>query len=121
VAEFLHNNPAVKAKTLFATHYHELTDLALTLSGVKNFNVLVREREDQVAFLRKIVPGGADKSYGIQVARLAGLPPGVIERAKEILANLEEGELAESGQPKIARRRPRREAAVSSLQMSLFA
>jgi DNA mismatch repair protein MutS len=64
----------VKAKTLFATHYHELTDLALTLPGVKNYNVLVRESGDQIAFLRKIVPGAADKSYGIQVARLAGLP-----------------------------------------------
>ena len=65
----------MKAKTLFATHYHELTDLALTMPGVKNYNVLVREKNDQIAFLRKIVPGAADKSYGIQVARLAGLPP----------------------------------------------
>src|SRR4030042_1506597 len=64
VAEYLHNNERVKAKTLFATHYHELTDLALTMSGVKNYNVLVRERNDRVLFLRKIVPGGSDKSYG---------------------------------------------------------
>ncbi|MEI8352729.1 MAG: DNA mismatch repair protein MutS, partial [bacterium] len=71
VAEFLHNSPGAKAKTLFATHYHELTDLALTLSGVKNYNVVVSERNDQIVFLRKIVPGAADKSYGIQVARLA--------------------------------------------------
>lgn len=108
VAEYLHNNPQVRAKTLFATHYHELTDLALTLRGVKNYNVLVREKGDQIAFLRKIVPGAADKSYGIQVARLAGLPPEVIERAKEILANLEEGEFEAEGQPKLAKHSRRR-------------
>ncbi|NQU40474.1 MAG: DNA mismatch repair protein MutS [Lentisphaerae bacterium] len=120
VAEYLHNNAAVKAKTLFATHYHELTDLALTMPGVKNYNVLVRERNDQIAFLRKIVPGGSDKSYGIQVARLAGMPDAVIGRAKEILANLEEGELAETGQPKIAKHRPRRSPADNSKQLNLF-
>ncbi len=106
VAEFLHNNEAVKARTLFATHYHELTDLELTMSGVKNWSVLVREKGDSIVFLRKIVPGPADKSYGIQVARLAGLPPEVVERASEILLNLEDGELSEAGKPKIAERRP---------------
>jgi DNA mismatch repair protein MutS len=105
VAEHLHSEAAVKAKTLFATHYHELTDLALTMRGVQNYNVLVKEKGERVVFLRKIVPGGSDKSYGIQVARLAGLPEPVIGRAREILSNLEEGELGESGQPKIARRR----------------
>ena len=120
VAEYLHNNPQVKAKTLFATHYHELTDLALTMPGVKNYNVLVRERNDEIAFLRKIVHGGSDKSYGIQVARLAGMPDPVIARAKEILANLEEGELAETGKPKIAKHRPRRSAAAAANQLSLF-
>ncbi|MEI6169252.1 MAG: DNA mismatch repair protein MutS [bacterium] len=117
VAEYLHNNPKAKAKTLFATHYHELTDLALTMSGVKNYNVVVRERNDQIVFLRKILPGAADKSYGIQVARLAGLPGEVIDRAKEILANLEEGEFSEAGQPKLARqkRKPR-----DTAQLSLF-
>ncbi len=119
VAEFLHNNPRAKAKTLFATHYHELTDLALTLPGVKNYTVLVSERNDQVAFLRKIVPGAADKSYGIQVARLAGLPIEVIDRAKEILSNLEEGEFGEAGQPKLARH-GRRKGRVGDGQMSLF-
>jgi DNA mismatch repair protein MutS len=104
VAEYLHNDPRVKAKTLFATHYHELTDLALTMPGVKNYNVLVRESGDRIAFLRRIVPGAADKSYGIQVARLAGLPPEVIQRAHEILNNLEAGEFEETGQPKLARR-----------------
>jgi DNA mismatch repair protein MutS len=108
VAEFLHNTAAAKAKTLFATHYHELTDLALTLPGIKNYNVLVRESGDRIAFLRRIVPGAADKSYGIQVARLAGLPAEVIERAREILKNLEESEFGEGGQPKIAEHRPRR-------------
>jgi DNA mismatch repair protein MutS len=102
VAEHLHNTPAVKARTLFATHYHELTDLALTLTGVRNYTVQVREHGDGIVFLRRIAPGTADKSYGIHVARLAGMPGEVIERAKEILANLEEGEL-EAGLPKLAR------------------
>jgi DNA mismatch repair protein MutS len=119
VAEYLHNRPEVRAKTLFATHYHELTDLALTLPGVRNYNVLAREQGDRVVFLRKIVPGAADKSYGIQVARLAGLPAEVLDRAREILTNLEEGELAETGQPKIARRRARRSEAHPD-QMTLF-
>jgi DNA mismatch repair protein MutS len=118
VAEYLHNHTEVKAKTLFATHYHELTDLALTLDGVQNYNVLVREKDDRIVFLRKIVPGGSDKSYGIHVARLAGMPDNVIERAGEILGNLEEGEFAETGQPKIARRRRRRVS--DAAQMDLF-
>ena len=119
VAEFLHNNPRVKAKTLFATHYHELTDLALTMPGVKNYNVLVREKNDKIAFLRKIVAGASDKSYGIQVARLAGLPSEVIDRAKEILTNLEEGEFGEEGQPKIAKHPPRK-SKIHPDQLSLF-
>lgn len=101
VAEHLHN--VVGAKTLFATHYHELTELAQTMARVKNFNVAVREWHDQVIFLHKILPGSADKSYGIQVARLAGLPKDVIARAKEVLANLEEAELSADGQPALAR------------------
>jgi DNA mismatch repair protein MutS len=87
VAEFLHDK--IKARTLFATHYHELTKLAQERKGVCNFNVAVREWNDQIIFLRKIVSGGADKSYGIQVARLAGLPKEILDRAKEILAHLE--------------------------------
>ncbi len=87
VAEFLHDK--IKARSLFATHYHELTKLAAERQGVCNFNVAVREWNDQIIFLRKIVPGGADKSYGIQVARLAGLPKEILDRAKEILAHLE--------------------------------
>jgi len=87
VAEFLHDK--IKSRTLFATHYHELTKLAEDRSGVCNFNVAVREWNEQIIFLRKIVPGGADKSYGIQVARLAGLPKEILDRAKEILVHLE--------------------------------
>ena len=87
VAEFLHDT--IKARTLFATHYHELTKLAAERKGVCNFNVAVREWNDQIIFLRKIIPGGADKSYGIQVARLAGLPKEILDRAKEILSHLE--------------------------------
>jgi len=105
VAEFLHNEPGVKAKTLFATHYHELTDLALTMPGVRNYNVVVKESGDRIVFLRKIVEGAADQSYGIQVAKLAGLPDSVIRRANEILANLEEGEFEENREPKIAKKR----------------
>jgi DNA mismatch repair protein MutS len=87
VAEFLHDK--IKARTLFATHYHELTKLAQERKGVCNFNVAVREWNEQIIFLRKIIPGGADKSYGIQVARLAGLPKEILDRAKDILAHLE--------------------------------
>ena len=89
VAEYLHNTPSVKAKTLFATHYHELTDLANTLDGVVNCSVLVSENPNGIVFLRKIINGPADKSYGIAVAKLAGMPEGVIGRAKDILTTLE--------------------------------
>ncbi|QBG47068.1 DNA mismatch repair protein MutS [Verrucomicrobia bacterium S94] len=119
VAEFLCKNEAMKAKTLFATHYHELTDLALTLKNVQNFSVLVKEKGDSITFLRKIVPGAADKSYGIQVARLAGLPDAVIERASDILTNLEEGEFGDTGQPKLAKKRPHKLKANIS-QLDLF-
>ena len=89
VAEYIHNNPRLGAKTLFATHYHELVELAGYLPRVKNFNVAVSEEKGEVVFLRKIVPGGVDKSYGIHVAQLAGLPGAVIHRAHEVLAGLE--------------------------------
>ncbi|MGV3754478.1 MAG: DNA mismatch repair protein MutS, partial [Verrucomicrobiota bacterium] len=95
IVEHLHNQSG--AKTLFATHYHELTELAGRLPRVKNYNVAVREWNDQIIFLRKIVEGGTDKSYGIQVARLAGVPKSVIERAKQILVNLEDSELTPEG------------------------
>jgi DNA mismatch repair protein MutS len=105
IVEHLHHQ--VGAKTLFATHYHELTELAARLSRLKNFNVAVREWRDQIVFLRKIVAGGTDKSYGIQVARLAGVPKPVLERAKEILRNLEESELTPEGNVRARRNRDR--------------
>jgi DNA mismatch repair protein MutS len=107
IVEFLHNQ--VGAKTLFATHYHELTELAARLPRIKNFNVAVREWHDQIVFLRKIVEGGTDKSYGIQVARLAGVPKEVLERAKQILGNLEESELTPEGNVRQPRRQQDRE------------
>jgi len=107
IVEYLHNQ--VGAKTLFATHYHELTELAGRLPRLQNFNVAVREWNDQIVFLRKIVAGGTDKSYGIQVARLAGVPKPVLERAKQILVNLEDSELTPEGNVRPARRQQDRE------------
>src|SRR5260221_8450929 len=122
IVEHLHNR--VGARTLFATHYHELTELAGRLPRLKNFNVAVREWNDQIVFLRKIVEGGTDKSYGIQVARLAGVPKAVLERAKEILHNLEESELTPEGAVRQqARQRAEREKLKSLApppQMDLF-
>ena len=89
VAEHIHNHPRLGCKTLFATHYHELTNLADTLPRVKNLHVSVSENKGEVVFLRNILPGGADKSYGIHVARLAGLPSNVITRAWSVLSDLE--------------------------------
>jgi DNA mismatch repair protein MutS len=117
IVEHLHDN--VGCRTLFATHYHELTDLASSLANVRNLNVAVREWEENIVFLHKIVPGAADKSYGIHVARLAGIPREVNERAKQILAQLESEHLDESGRPKMAgskvKRRPKQD-----LQLTLF-
>jgi DNA mismatch repair protein MutS len=92
VAEHIHDSPKIGAKALFATHYHELTELAGFLPRVKNYQVAVKQWEDEIVFLRKIVPGGCDDSYGIHVARLAGIPSSVLTRAKKILADLESGE-----------------------------
>lgn len=89
VVEYIHNHPQLRAKTLFATHYHELTQLADLLPGVRNYNVAVSEADGNVVFLHKVVPGGADRSYGIHVAQLAGLPKPVVQRADEILRQLE--------------------------------
>jgi DNA mismatch repair protein MutS len=89
VVEYIHNHPQLRAKTLFATHYHELTQLAEVLPGVSNYNVAVSEADGKVIFLHKIVLGGADRSYGIHVGQLAGLPRPVIQRAGEILRQLE--------------------------------
>jgi DNA mismatch repair protein MutS len=102
VAEHIHNSAPVRAKCIFATHYHELTELAMMLPRVINYNVAVKEWGDNIVFLRKIVEGGCDHSYGIQVAKLAGLPGQVINRAREILSNLEANEFTSDRQPKLA-------------------
>ncbi|HVG32905.1 MAG TPA: hypothetical protein VM911_07490, partial [Pyrinomonadaceae bacterium] len=93
VAEHLHDSPEHSAKTLFATHYHELTELAERLPGAQNYQITAQEREGEVVFLHKLERGRASKSYGIEVARLAGLPPAVLERARDVLARLERYEL----------------------------
>ena len=118
VAEFLHDK--IKARTLFATHYHELTKLALERKGVCNFNVAVREWNEQIIFLRKIVPGGADKSYGIHVARLAGLPKEILDRAKDILAHLERPDGAVVSANTKKRRSTRAEAKAERPQLDLL-
>ncbi len=102
VAEYLHDTPGLGARTLFATHYHELADLARTKERVRNAHFQAREYGDEVVFLRRLVEGAANRSFGIQVAKLAGLPASVTARAREILANLEGGELDESGRPRLA-------------------
>ena len=102
VAEYLVTNTRARPKTLFATHYHELTDLADSYPAVVNMHVSAREWKDDIIFLRKIVPGRSDRSYGIQVARLAGLPPTVVARAREILRGLERDELSRGGRPTLS-------------------
>jgi len=118
VAEYLHDLGGRGVRTLFATHYHQLTDLAASKDGVKNYNIAVKEWGEKIIFLRKIMEGGTSRSYGIEVARLAGVPGDVIVRAREILRNLEKGEFDEIGMPRIARGQnvPRRGQA----QLSLF-
>jgi DNA mismatch repair protein MutS len=116
MVEYLHDH--VGCRTFFATHYHELTDLGHSLDGVGNLNVAVREWQDEVVFLHKILEGAADKSYGIHVARLAGVPREVIERSKDILAKLEEQHVDSAGQAKIARRSVK--SRPSDVQLMLF-
>jgi DNA mismatch repair protein MutS len=106
VAEYIHNHPKMGAKTIFATHYHELVELANFLPKVRNFNVAVAEENGKVIFLRRMLPGGADKSYGIHVAQLAGLPRAVVHRAEEVLLNLEDkrqgrGKIKEAASPQL--------------------
>jgi DNA mismatch repair protein MutS len=113
VVEYIHNNPKIRAKTLFATHYHELTEVAKYLPHVRNYNVAVAEEGNRVIFLHKIVPGGADRSYGIHVAQIAGIPKTVIDRANEILEELE-------GNADFRERRERTRQAFSGVQMSFF-
>jgi DNA mismatch repair protein MutS len=116
VAEHLASTSRARPKTIFATHYHELTDLADALPSVANFHVVVREWKDDLVLLRKVVPGRADRSYGIQVARLAGLPPTVVARAREILTGLENDELSRGGRPSLSGAAGERQR-----QMGLFA
>jgi DNA mismatch repair protein MutS len=116
IVEHLHDT--VGCRTFFATHYHELTDLAGTMAGVRNLNVAVKEWEEQVIFLHKILPGAADKSYGIHVARLAGVPRSVNERAKQILAQLEQDHVGSNGQSKLIKPQTKRRG---DLQLTLFA
>ncbi len=118
-AEYIHNNPKLGCKTLFATHYHELTQLAHTLPRVRNYNVAVTEEDGQVVFLHQIVPGGADKSYGIHVAQLAGIPKSVVHRAWEVLEDLENNRPA-SNTPAARRARSPAGQAGTGSQMLLF-
>src|SRR2546425_582762 len=120
VAEYLHDVPAVAARTLFATHYHEMIELALLKPRVFNMTMAVREWNETIVFLRRVLEGAADRSYGIHVARLAGLPREVIDRAREILANLEAEELSRDGRPKLARGHGET-GAPSPAQLGLFA
>jgi len=120
VAEHIHDAGHLGSRTLFATHYHQLTDLALTREGVANYYIAVKEWGERIIFLRRIMKGAANRSYGIQVARLAGVPDEVIRRAREVLENLEKGELDEVGMPTLARgRKGARRPATG--QLSLFA
>ena len=119
VAEYLHDD--VRAKTMFATHYHELTALDRTLEGVENLSIAVKEWNEDIIFLRKLVRGEANRSYGVQVARLAGLPDTVIARAREVLENLEAGKFDDRGLPvPAAGREPRATKAYNPDQLSLF-
>jgi DNA mismatch repair protein MutS len=111
IAEYLHDNPQHAAKTLFATHYHEMTELASIMPGVRNYQMAVKESGGSIVFLRRVLEGSASKSYGIEVARIAGLPRSVTDRAREILLNLEANELDVMGKPKLARHLPSRKNA----------
>ena len=120
VTEYLHDKRGGGPKTMFATHYHELVDIARVKARVRNYNIAVRDWEGRVVFLRKIVPGGCSRSYGIQVAKLAGIPVSVIERAREILSGLERNELDLRGLPVIAGRPESSTEAGGAFQPELF-
>jgi DNA mismatch repair protein MutS len=113
VVEHIHNSPQIRAKTLFATHYHELTEVAQYLPHIRNYNVAVTEEGSKVIFLHKIIPGAADRSYGIHVAQIAGIPKAVIDRANEILETLE-------GNADFKKREEHTRQAMSGMQLSLF-
>jgi DNA mismatch repair protein MutS len=119
-AEYIHDH--IAARTLFATHYHELAQLANTLDGVRNLNVAVREWEGEVVFLHRVVPGSTDRSYGIHVAKLAGVPGPVLERARRILTLLEENAMGPDDEPRFVPHRPEQDSAAGPrmLQVPLF-
>ena len=119
MVEYLHNNPRLGAKTLFATHYHELTELERLLPRVRNFNVAVAEQGEALVFLRKVVPGGADRSYGVHVARMAGVPKSIVQRAEAVLHELEAGGTKERRRA-VMQDLPAGAAPAPSLQLSLF-
>jgi DNA mismatch repair protein MutS len=114
IAEFLHENPKSKARTLFATHYHELNDMCLTFPRIKNFNVSVRESEGRIIFLRKLSPGGSNHSFGIHVARLAGMPREVLQRAEQVLQVLEK---SHSGEKIAVKPKPSEDLQLSFFQL----
>jgi DNA mismatch repair protein MutS len=114
IVEYLHNHPKAKAKTLFATHYHELNELAKDLPRVKNFNVSVKELDHKVIFMRKLVEGGSEHSFGIHVAQMAGMPNQIVIRANEILKHLEKEKLTDKNKNKLD------EMPVQQFQMNLF-
>ena len=114
IVEHLHNHPKAKAKTLFATHYHELNELAKDLPRVKNFNVSVKELDNKVIFMRKLVEGGSEHSFGIHVAQMAGMPNEIVIRANEILKHLEKEKLTDSDRQKLE------ELPTQQFQMNLF-
>jgi DNA mismatch repair protein MutS len=117
IVEYIHNEPEINSRTLFATHYHELTEIDRICPGVKNYHATVKEYKDEIIFMRKIVEGGADNSYGIYVAKLAGIPEKVLHRAQVILRNLEENELTPDSKPVIA---IDKEKDKTGIQLSLF-
>ncbi len=119
VAEYLHDWKGHGVKTLFATHYHELTDLSITKARVKNYNIVVKEWNEEIIFLRRLVEGSTNRSYGIQVARLAGIPAEVLDRAKEILKNIEAGELDGTGVPQLGHSKKATDRP-TALQLPLF-
>jgi DNA mismatch repair protein MutS len=120
VTEYLHDRPEGGPRTLFATHYHELVDIALVKERVRNYNIAVKEWKDRIIFLRKIVPGGCSRSYGIQVAKLAGIPDAVVARAREILSTLEKEELDPGGRPRLSRNKENKRRRDEPFQAELF-
>ncbi|MCR5453428.1 MAG: DNA mismatch repair protein MutS, partial [Bacteroidales bacterium] len=128
IVEYIHEFPQAKAKTLFATHYHELNDMEANYPRIKNFNVSVKEIDGKVIFMRKLVPGGSEHSFGIHVAKLAGMPPVVVERANEIMKELEggsRGSSMSSSESKpvpsvIKTAKPSKKSTVDGIQLSFF-